>query len=202
MTRPPLTRQATPQERPDVVATVAAAFARDPAWAFILNGEYERLAAHFAGALFDVRVPRGNVWVTDDLAAVAMWDAPDGDDSAHAHAEGVWARYRASVGEDAFARLARYNDAVGAASPAEPHWYLGVLATDPRRRREGLATAVLAPIVAHADRLGLACCLETSTTENRRFYERRGFTQATDVVLPGGPPTWWLRRAPAALAAS
>jgi GNAT superfamily N-acetyltransferase len=183
-----------------VVATVAAAFACDPAWAFILGEEYERRAAQFAGALFDVRVARRDIWVTDDLAAVAMWDAPDGDDAARAHAEGVWARYRASVGEDAFARLVLYNDAVGDASPTEPYWYLGVLATDPRRQREGLATAVLAPVVTQANRLGLACCLETSTADNRRFYENRGFTQATDVVLPGGPPTWWLRRAPAALA--
>jgi GNAT superfamily N-acetyltransferase len=197
MSRSPLIRRATPQERGGVAATVAAAFARDPAWAFILGEEYERLAAQFAGALFDVRVARRNVWVTDDLAAVAMWDAPDRNDAAQAHAEGVWARYRASVGEDAFARLVLYNDAVGDASPTEPYWYLGVLATDPRRRREGLATAVLAPVITHADRLGLACCLETSTAENRRFYENRGFTQATDVVLPGGPPTWWLRRAPA-----
>jgi GNAT superfamily N-acetyltransferase len=193
-------RRATPQERPGVVATVAAAFARDPAWAFMLGEEYERLAAQFAGALFDVRVARRNVWVTDDLAAVAMWDAPDSAHTAQAHAESVWARYRASVGEDAFARLARYNDAVDGASPTEPYWYLGVLATDPQRRREGLATAVLAPVIRQADRLGLACCLETSTAENRRFYENRGFTQATDVVLPGGPPTWWLRRAPVTLA--
>lgn len=90
----------------------------------------------------------------------------------------------------------RYNDAVTAASPAEPHWYLGVLATDPERQREGLAIALPTPILDEADRLGIACCLETSTADNRRFYERRGFTQATEVAVPGGPPTWWLRRAP------
>jgi predicted N-acetyltransferase YhbS len=93
--------------------------------------------------------------------------------------------------------MASYNDAVAAVCPSEDNWwYLGVLATRPERRREGLATAVLRPILRQADRLGIACCLETSTPENRRFYERRGFTQATAVALPGGPATWWLRRAP------
>lgn len=179
-----------------MVATVAAAFAEDPAWAFILDKRYERLAAHFVGALFDVRVASKNVWVTDDLAAVAMWDPPGKSDAALGYAESVWARYRAAAGEDAFERLTRYNDAVAGASPAERYWYLGVLATDPQRQREGLATAALRPILDDADRLGIACCLETSTADNRRFYERRGFTQATEIVLPGGPPTWWLRRAP------
>jgi GNAT superfamily N-acetyltransferase len=78
--------------------------------------------------------------------------------------------------------------------------YLGVLATHPARQGEGLATAVLTPILDEADRLGIACCLETSTMKNRRFYERRGFTHATEIILPGGPPTWWLRRAPTQMA--
>jgi GNAT superfamily N-acetyltransferase len=189
-------RRAAPEERDGVAATVAAAFAGDPAWAFIFGEEYERLAAHFAGALFDVRVASRTVWVIDDLAAVAMWDSPDRSDAVPGYAESVWAEYRSVAGEGAWQRLQIYNEAVAAASPAESYWYLGVLATDPRRRREGLASAVLAPVLDEADRVGLACCLETSTAENRRFYERRGFTEATDIVLPGGPATWWLRRAP------
>jgi len=193
-------RQALPGERSEVVATVSAAFAEDPGWAFILGEEYERLAAHFIAALFDVRVACENVWVSDDLAAVAMWDSPGKTDVSPAYVESVWARYRASAGEDASARLARYHDAVAAVAPAELHWYLGVLASHPQRQREGLATAVLAPVLDEADRRGMACCLETSTAENRRFYERRGFTQATDIVLAGGPPTWWLRRAPTPIA--
>jgi GNAT superfamily N-acetyltransferase len=187
-------RRAVAGERSGVVATVAAAFAQDPGWAFILGEEYERLAAHFVAAMFDVRVAAQNVWVTDDLAAVAMWDSPHQSDAGAAYAQSVWTRYRAIAGEDAVARLAGYHHAVAAVSPVPPYWYLGVLATHPRRQREGLATAVLAPTLDEADRLGVACCLETSTADNRRFYERRGFTQATEIDLPGGPPTWWLRR--------
>ena len=92
--------------------------------------------------------------------------------------------------------MARYKEAVAAAYPEEPYWYLGVLATDPKRQREGLATALLSPIIEEADRLEIPCCLETSTRENRRFYERRGFTQAREIILEGGPDTWWLRRDP------
>lgn len=194
MSERPVIRRALPDERSGVVPTVAAAFADDPAWAFILGGEFERLVTHFVEAVFDVRLSMHNVWVSDDLAAIAMWDSPGKGDGVPGYAESVWARYRAIAGELASERLASYNAAVAAVSPDEPYWYLGVLATHPERQREGLATALLEPILKEADRCGIACCLETSTQENRRFYERRGFARPKTIVLPGGPPTWWLQR--------
>jgi GNAT superfamily N-acetyltransferase len=175
---------------------VAAAFNGDPAWTFILGEDYQRLAPHFAGSLFDIRIAAHNVWVTDDLAAVAMWDPTDAREPAPGLAEGVWARFRATAGDHVYERLTRYNHALAAVAPTDAYWYLGVLATHPTRQRQGLATAVIAPVIAEADKQQLPCCLETSTPDNRRFYERRGFTHATDVMLAGGPATWWLRRAP------
>jgi GNAT superfamily N-acetyltransferase len=196
MTSLPVIRRVLPAEREEVVATVAAAFAEDPAWRFLMPDDYARLAPHFVRALFDLRIVSGNVWASDDLATVAMWDSPSGGDSEPQRTEEIWARYSAVAGRRAHEQLSTYRRALAAASPADPYWYLGVLATHPARRREGLATAVLAPGLGEADRGGIACCLETSTRANRRFYERRGFIEATDVAVPGGPPTWWLRRAP------
>ena len=191
-----LIRRAAPGERSAVAETVAAAFADDPAWAFMLGEDYARLAVDFAASLFDVRIATETVWVSDDLAAVAMWDPPAAGDRRAEHVQGIWDRYRALAGEDVMARLAVYNAAVAAAAPREEFWYLGTLATRPGRRREGLASGVLLPVIAEADRLGMPCCLETSTEANRQFYERRGFTEVTAVGLPAGPPTWWLRRSP------
>ena len=150
MSSTPVIRRAQSQDRDGVVATIAAASAQDPGWAVILGEDYGRLAADFAGTLFDARVAGKTVLVTDDLAGVAMWDPPgkgEGSAGAGEYAEGVWARYRAIAGEEAWGRLASYDDAVATAVPAEPHWYLGVLATHPERRREGLAIALLSPIL-------------------------------------------------------
>jgi len=58
------------------------------------------------------------------------------------------------------------------------------------RQGEGLASTVIAPVLALADADSLPCCLETSTPQNRAFYERRGFTYALPVALPDAPPTW------------
>jgi ribosomal protein S18 acetylase RimI-like enzyme len=186
-------RLATLEDRAGVVATVVAAFAEDPAWGFLMGSDYQRLAPRFAAALFDLRAPAGSVWVAGEHNAVAMWDAP-GAGSPPDRAREIWKDYSAAAGEQAQARLLAYNGAVAAAAPPESYWYLGVLATHPTRRRQGLASAVLAPALALAARDGLACCLETSTEPNRRFYEGRGFTEASDVVIAGGPPTWWLKR--------
>lgn len=192
----PVIRRALAHDRAEVVATVTAAFADDPAWAFLFDDEYDRLAPEFAGTLFDLRVDSGNVWVSDDLATVAMWDGPGPGGDPPAAVREVWARFVAIAGDAAHERLVAYKRALAAVSPADPHWYLGVLATHPSRQREGLASAVLAPVLVTADRGGIACCLETSTESNRRFYERRGFSEPSDVAIAAGPPTWWLRRPP------
>jgi GNAT superfamily N-acetyltransferase len=191
-------RRALPSERAGVVETVTEAFREDPAWAFLMGERYSELAPAFAGSLFDLRVGAGNVWVADDLAAVAMWRSPAGgegtDDGTRRQAQELWTRYHALAGDRAFDRLRTYNEAVSRASRDGPHWYLGVLATHPARRREGLATAALGPVLGESDRSGVPCCLETSTEPNRRFYERRGFVEAVDVIVDGGPATWWLCR--------
>jgi GNAT superfamily N-acetyltransferase len=161
-----------------------------------MDDEYERIAPKFAGALFDLRVFSGDVWVSDDLASVAMWDRPSGGEDRPQRAERVWAHYRAIAGEQPYERLLAYNDALAAATPGDRYWYLGVLATHPTRQGEGLATAVLEPVLGEADRGSIACCLETATEANRRFYERRGFIEPTDFLLPTGQRMCWLRRPP------
>jgi GNAT superfamily N-acetyltransferase len=191
----PAIRRARPDDRAKVVATVTAAFCDDPAWDFLTDHQYSRVAPLLAASLFEMRVATGNVWVSEDLCAVAMWNAPAKSDEVPGAKE-VCDRYRASAGPHAFECLQRYNAAVAAASSQTPHWYLGTLATDPTRQRQGLATAVIAPVLQQADNEGVACCLETSTEANRQFYERRGFTESTDLEIVHGPATWWLRRPP------
>jgi GNAT superfamily N-acetyltransferase len=194
-------RRAQAVDRAAVVETVVAAFRGDPGWGFIFGDDFERLAPHFAGALFDVRLATDTIWVTDDLSAAALW-APPGRSAPPELADQVWSDYRTRAGEVAWQRLEAYDAAVERCHPTVEYWYLGVLATHPSRQGEGLASAVMGPALAQADRDGLAACLETSTTNNRDFYARRGFTRAVEVALAGGPSTWWLTRAPAATGSS
>ena len=177
-----------------MIATVVAAFRRDPAWGWFLGSDFDRLAPAFAGALFDRRVGAGHVWLVGAADSVALWEPPGGLDPLADTAS--WVPFRSAAGADVLARLDHYDDAVHATGTAQPHWYLGVLATRPDRVGRGLATAVLEPVLDQADRDGVDCCLETSTLANRAFYARRGFIDVTAVELADGPDTWWLRRPP------
>lgn len=187
-------RPVTPDDVDAVASMVAAAFATDPAWLFMIGPGNPRAMEAFARALLVPRIRRGTAWVTYDCTAVAMWDrsAVDGrvDDG---HAE-HWAAFRDEVGEGVAARLDAYEAALKSVAPARPYWYLGVLATHPGHQGRGLASAVVRPGLDAADADGWDCWLETSTPGNKAFYAGRGFVYAVPVDVPDGPPTWWLRR--------
>jgi GNAT superfamily N-acetyltransferase len=188
-------RLAQPADRDTAVTTVRAAFRSDPGWGYLFGADYDRLVDAFVTTLFDQRVRAGSAWITDDASAVALWDPPGGSEPAPG--DTAWQDYERLAGPQAWARLSEYDTAVHAAQEPGEFWYLGILATHPSRQGEGLASTVIAPVLAQADADGLPCCLETSTPQNRAFYERRGFTEATPVALPGAPTTWWLTRPPA-----
>lgn len=196
MDSPPLVRAATPADVDAVSGMVAAAFATDPAWSFIIGGPDRVAMAAFARTLLVGRIARGTAWVTDDCSAVAMWDRKALDGPVDDDHSARWAAFRADVGEDIWSRLEAYDAAVTAVAPERPYWYLGVLATHPDLHGGGLATAVLRPGLSAADADGWDCWLETSTPGNKAFYAGRGFTDAVPFDIPGGPSSWWLRRRP------
>jgi GNAT superfamily N-acetyltransferase len=81
-------------------------------------------------------------------------------------------------------------------TPPEPHWYLGLLGTDPDRRRTGVARALLDPMLARADADRLPVFLETGIPQNLEIYARFGFVQIAEAVVPSGPLVWGLLRTP------
>ena len=182
-----------PDDRAAVVHTVLRAFDRDPAWRFMLGADYGRLAPLMAGALFDQRVGEGTVWVCDDGAAVAMWDAPGRHGSDDEERAAAWREFHAAAGPSGAESLAplrrspvRRRARRAALVPGRAGHRSGPVGERPGHGGDP------GPGLARADEDGLACCLETSTASNRDFYRRRGFTQvdcpcpSTAVRRPGG----------------
>lgn len=195
----PQARRMTSAERDATLRTVVHAFEADPLLRWWFPGaEYDRQAGVFFGFLLDLRVTGGEVWLADDGGAVAMWNPPGGLLVEPGSAQARWASVRAGLPDDVVERLDAVEHQVNAALPRHPHWYLGVLATHPDRRGKGLASAVLAPVLAHADRAGLEVWLETASEANLGFYARHGFAVAQSLQVDDAPQVHVLRRDPAA----
>ena len=184
-----LVRSATPGDRERVLASLVAAFGRDPVvrWLFLDDDSYPRFAAAFFGHLFDKRVGLGSIWTIEDGMSTAMWDPPSGSPD-----DGGTDGLAEQLPADAHDRLRAYDEAVHALLPASPFWYLGVLGTHPDRAGRGWGRAVMRAGLDAAAADGLPAFLETSNPVNVGIYERAGWQVAGTFDVP--VPTWIMRR--------
>ncbi|MEM9519676.1 MAG: GNAT family N-acetyltransferase [Actinomycetota bacterium] len=181
-------RLAQPADREQLVTTVVAAFDHDPAFRAFFGPDptFDELAPRFVTALLDRRIATQTVWMTDDGDALAMWDPPAGTVDAPPST--------LTLPPDAQARLDHYDTLVHAAMPAAPHWYLGILASHPSRRGEGLARQVAQPALTIAHDAGMPAVLETTNPDNVAMYERSGWSVAARLDDIIGLTVWILTR--------
>lgn len=77
--------------------------------------------------------------------------------------------------------------------PAEPHWYLGVLAIYPEHAGRWWGRWLLEAGLCTAAAAGVPAALETSTAANVALYRRPGF-EVIETLAVGGLPEWMTRR--------
>jgi ribosomal protein S18 acetylase RimI-like enzyme len=173
-----------------VAETLAAAFADDPAWSWLLPfpDRQQRQHLFFKTELHHLVPARREVWTTEDGSAAALWAPP-----------GSWSVPIGTVLREAGPMLRlfgrrlplalRYLMRVEHRHPkSPPHWYLEVLGTEPARQGRGLGSLLLRPMLALCDRDGLGAYLESSSERNRLLYERHGFRVVERFNMPGGGP--------------
>ncbi|MFG3554945.1 GNAT family N-acetyltransferase [Micromonospora sp. NPDC047557] len=187
----PVISIATPADRSAVVDSLVAAFVKDPVLRHLFPDEatYPRYAATFFGNLFDRRVHRSSIWTIGGGASVAIWEPP-AESPAAGHASPAEARYPADVR----ARVQGYDEAVHAALPTYPFWYLGVLGTHPDSAGRGWGRAVMRAGLARAAADGLPAILETSNPANIELYRRAGWEALGSLSEP--VPTWIMQQSP------
>ena len=202
MAEPHEVREPRSEELDEVVAVCARAFWPDPLLGFFSRSrlhEYRHLPQFFA---IDIRDRRSysRLLVADHdgrIGAFAMW-CPPGSLPRPAREQAV-SLLRASrllprsVHRWKAARLLMEVERV---HPRFPHWYLALLGTDPSAQGRGLASSLLAPVLAECDAEGLPAYLETQKESNVAWYARHGFRETGRVELPGCPPVWCLTREP------
>jgi len=181
-------RLATHADIARAARTACRAFADDPVmrWLFPDDDEYEKDHQQMFGGIIRRWLATDSLYCTDDVTAMAGWVPPGrpefaADDSEPVSEHPEWRRNRfAAIGE-----------AMEANTPAEPHWYLNMLATHPDWQRQGLGAALMQTVFEIAGDQGLPCYLETETLENVAYYRHHGFEVQSEWHLADGGPHMW-----------
>ena len=189
-------RRATQDDLRRVCVTAMRAFHDDPVMRWLIPDDESYLAPGgeiFRGAMVQW-IDLGEVWCTDDAAAVAVWIPPGRPESA-LQADPA----PAPPPPDRAERFAVLGPLMAEHTPEEPHWYLQLLATHPDWQRQGLGADLMAVMFERADGEGLPCYLETETIENVAYYRRYGFEVRSEWDLPdlhglAGPHMWGMLR--------
>nr|WP_206323554.1 GNAT family N-acetyltransferase [Streptomyces sp. HNM0574] len=169
-------------------------FRDDPVSRWLFPEEAEREARHplVFRAFLDTALAHGTVELTGDeggpVTGAALWFAVAGGELAGGEPLGKLIAAAAPGNE----RLAAMGGLTGERHPmAEDHAYLQAIAVTPGRRRRGLGSALLAPMLERCDARGLPAYLEASSPGSRELYLGLGFTGlGPPLQLPDGPPMW------------
>ncbi len=178
-------------------AIFAEAFSEDPVnlWIF---GDREALSPVFSILAKSVYLPRGFCHLKGEDGAT-MWSHSSAKRDLPLLPMLQLVSALAGKGARGAARRAlAASEAMTREHPSEPHLYLFAIGTRKASRGKGVGKALLAPVLAAADRDGLPCYLENSNPANTGFYRAHGFTRMKLFEPgPGGPPLEAMWRAPA-----
>jgi GNAT superfamily N-acetyltransferase len=194
-------RKATADDVPALALALARAFFEDPVFAWLVPDASERMRVSERGFAFWLRkiyLPHEECYTTDELTGAALWLPPG-----QWHL-GLLAQLRLAPGMFAatgrrLPQILRASATIESNHPREEHYYLPFVGVEPAAQGRGLGTALMAPIIARCDQLGVPAYLESTTPRNRACYSRQGFQVTEEFRFPkGGPPSWRMWRRPAA----
>ncbi len=186
-------------QKGQAVEVLTRAFFADPEYVLLFPDAAERsrsLASLWRGVLA-YSLSYGLVQTTPAVQGIACWLVPGKTEVTFWRALRTgFALPRAVMGFQPQARerflsaLAQLDETRKHLMP-RPHWYLWALGVHPDHQGQGIASWLLAPVLACADAEGQPCYLEALTEPNVAFYRKRGFEVAREAGLPGQQIRFW-----------
>ncbi|MDQ3677406.1 MAG: GNAT family N-acetyltransferase [Actinomycetota bacterium] len=187
-------RHARREDFAPLADVLARAFYDDPVTAWFYPNARRRLmhARRFFAIRLRQLAPQELMWTTPELSGAALWTRPG--------------RWREDTRQSLMllpmlpALLPRIRLVTRAVReierhhPAEVHFYLSVVGTDPELQGRGIGSALLAPVLERCDARAVPAFLECSKESNVRFYSQHGFVVTDRIDLPEGPPLWLMWR--------
>ncbi|GCE30936.1 N-acetyltransferase [Dictyobacter alpinus] len=191
------------EQIPAIGKILSQSFFNDPIDVYTLPDPEPRLNlfAWVFEALVRDSFPLGHTYTTIGGDGVAVWLPPQTGEAQPEMGHEL-EQIEEHLGREAALRFTdtfAYLEDVHHQYMHDPHWYLQLLGVASYRQSQGIGGALIAPILAQADREGTPCYLETFVASNVPFYERRGFKILTSGEEPKSKvPYWAMRRDPQA----
>ena len=191
----PFVRPALPAERRSVLEVIGRAFHDDPVTCHLFPKEHKRTIrwARFSGLAIKSMGDTAHVLTTDSVQGAAVWQLPNEGRPGALTNCGIAFRFLMLAGLGA-RRAMRLGDLTSAHRPSEPHYYLGVLGTDPDQQSKGIGSALIQPVLDRCDKERMPAYLESSKKKNLSFYQKHGFEVIDELQIPEGPPIWTMMR--------
>jgi ribosomal protein S18 acetylase RimI-like enzyme len=190
----PVVRSASADIQASAVNTIVLGFAADPMtrWVWPDSTDYLRIMPQFVVAFGGRAFEHGTAYITDGARAAALWLPPGIEPDEVAMAAITAQTLRPDIADD----LGHVLQGMAKHHPREPHWYLPLIAADPRWIGQGLGALLMQHALRRCDEEGIAAYLESSNPRNISLYERHGF-EIIGEIQHGFSPTMtpMLRRA-------
>lgn len=183
MTDSPGAERLTPDDVPEAVAVLCAAFADYPVMRYTLadtGADYDDKLRALIGFFCEKRLVRGwpvlGVRAGGRIGGVALINEPGTDPAPDEFAQ-LRAELEAAIGPAALERFMRYENESDLDAPAEPHHFLGVLGVHPEMQGRGLARPLMDELARMAERhpASTGVCLNTEDPGNVPLYEHFGY---------------------------
>jgi ribosomal protein S18 acetylase RimI-like enzyme len=188
----PEIKQASSKDIPNIIDTVALAFAADPfvRWIYPDPNQYlshiHKMAILFAGKAFD----HGTVHYVEGYRGTALWLPPD----IHPDEDALVAHMNNSILEPSREAVFAVFEQMEESHPDESHWYLPVLAVDPAQQNNGYGSRLLEYANKMFDKERIPAYLESSNPRNISLYKRHGYEVITEIPAGDSPVTPMVRQ--------
>jgi GNAT superfamily N-acetyltransferase len=193
-------------QRDAAAGVFARAFQTDPAMIAAFPDPAQR--AHVMRPLGDWNIRLGELFGTvlvagDPLAGVLTWFSSEREEELEAKIEETYGSMPDDLGPEAWA----HNEAMGPlwetphealkAAVGEQHWYVDLVAVDPKSQGQGIGGALLRAVNQRADAEAMPCALFTFTERNVSLYQRHGYEIVCKGIAAIVPLIYWGMKRPA-----
>jgi ribosomal protein S18 acetylase RimI-like enzyme len=177
-----------------IVDVITLAFSTDPVarWAYPDSQQYLQYFSNFVrlfgGKAFEI----GSAYYVGNFAAASLWLPP----GVHPDEQGLISLFESTVADEVRNDLYGVFEQMGDFHPAEPHWYLPLIGTDPMQQGKGLGSVLLRHAVSLCDLDNKPAYLESSNPKNIPLYQRFGFEVIGEIQVGSSPPLFPMLRRP------